>query len=213
MLVMGLREQQKIERKQHILDAAAELFGRDGFDAVKAEHIAELAKVSVGTLYNYFPGKNEILMTLIAIENERLEDMGQTFVPDFDAPAADIFSAFLLQYFAPETMLLNKALWRKGFAISFADVTSKEARRLRQSDRVLSDQVVALTEAVQSRGLLRDDLDSTIFGATLFNNANMMFLDFTRSENRTYQDVTEGIEAMTRALVTIALPTEQASKL
>jgi AcrR family transcriptional regulator len=192
--------------------AAAELFGRDGFEAVKAEHIAELARVSVGTLYNYFPGKNEILMTLIAIENERLEDMGRAFAPDFDAAAADIFSAFLLQYFAPETMLLNKALWRKGFAISFADVTSKEARRLRRSDRVLSDHVVALTEGLQSRGLLRGDLDSTIFGTTLFNNANMMFLDFTRSENRTYQDVTEGIEAMTRALVTIALPTKQAAK-
>jgi len=209
---MGLREQQKIERKQHILDAAAELFGRDGFEAVKAEHIAEMAKVSVGTLYNYFPGKNEILMTLIAIENERLEDMGGAFAPDFDAPAADIFCAFLLQYFAPDTMLLNKALWRKGFAISFADVTSKEARRLRRSDRVLSDHVVALTEDLQSRGLLRGDLDSTVFGSTLFNNANMMFFDFTRSENRTYQDVTQGIEAMTRALVTIALPTEQASK-
>ncbi|MGJ8570215.1 MAG: TetR/AcrR family transcriptional regulator [Hoeflea sp.] len=211
MLFMGLREQQKLEREQLILDAAAELFGREGFEAVKAEHIAELAKVSVGTLYNYFPGKNEILMTLIAIENERLEDMGRAFVPDFDAPAADIFSAFLLQYFAPETVLLNKALWRKGFAISFADVTSEEARRLRRSDRVLSDHVVALAEGLQSRGLLRGDLDSTVFGRTLFNNANMMFLDFTRSENRTYQDVTEGIEAMTRALVTIALPTEQAT--
>ncbi|MDO6589440.1 MULTISPECIES: TetR/AcrR family transcriptional regulator [Rhodobacterales] len=209
---MGLREQQKLEREQLILDAAAELFGRDGFEAVKAEHIAELAKVSVGTLYNYFPGKNEILMTLIAMENERLEDMGRAFVPDFDAPAADIFSAFLLQYFAPETVLLNKALWRKGFAISFADVTSEEARRLRRSDRVLSDHVVALAEGLQSRGLLRGDLDSTVFGRTLFNNANMMFLDFTRSENRTYQDVTEGIEAMTRALVTIAMRTEQATK-
>lgn len=203
---MGLREQQKAERTQLILDAATELFGREGFEAVKAEHIAAAAKLSVGTLYNYFPGKNEILMTLIAIENERLEDMGQRFVPDFNAPAEDILSAFLLQYFAPESVMLNKALWRKGFAISFADVTSKEARRLRRSDRVLSDHVVELTTALQAHGLLRADLDCVIFGNTLFNNANMMFLDFTRSENRTYQDVTEGIEAMTRTLVALALP-------
>ncbi|NIZ09532.1 TetR/AcrR family transcriptional regulator [Pseudooceanicola sp. HF7] len=203
---MGLREQQKAERTQLILDAATELFGREGFEAVKAEHIAAAAKLSVGTLYNYFPGKNEILMTLIAIENERLEDMGQRFVPDFSAPAEDILSAFLLQYFAPESVMLNRALWRKGFAISFADVTSKEARRLRRSDRVLSEHVVELTTALQERGLLRADLDCVIFGNTLFNNANMMFLDFTRSENRTYQDVTEGIEAMTRTLVALALP-------
>ncbi|MGJ8609910.1 MAG: TetR/AcrR family transcriptional regulator [Octadecabacter sp.] len=209
---MGLREQQKIERTQLILDVAAELFAHDGFDAVKAERIAQAAKLSVATLYNYFPGKNEILMTLIAIENERLEGIGRSFVPDFDGPVANIFSTFLLQFFTPDSVLLNKSLWRKGFAISFADVTSPEARRLRRSDRVLSDHVVALVERVQSRGLLRHDLDSAIFGATLFNNANMMFLDFTRSENRTYQDVTEGIEAMTRALVTIALPTGQMPK-
>ncbi|MDB2408039.1 TetR/AcrR family transcriptional regulator [Jannaschia sp.] len=209
---MGLRERQKRERKQHILDVAAVLFGRDGFEAVRAEHIAEAANLSAGTLYNYFPGKNEILMTLIAVENERLVDLGRAFEPDFDASPADIFSAFLLQYFMPDSVMLNKAMWRKGFALSFADVTSQEARRLRESDRVLSDHVIALTEAIQSRGLLRSDLDSTIFGITLFNNANMMFLDFARSENRTYQDVVDGMEAMTRALVTIALPPVQARK-
>ena len=181
-----------------------------GFEAVRAEHIAEAANLSVGTFYNYFPGKNEILMTLVAIENERLEDIGRAFEPDFNAPPADIFSAFLLQYFKPDSVMLNKTMWSKGFAISFADATSQEARRVRESDRVLSDQVVALTEAIQSRGLLRSDLDSTIFGTTMFNNANMMFLDFTRSENRTYQDVVGGIEAMTRALVMIALPPVQA---
>lgn len=206
---MGLREQQKTERTQLILDAAADLFARNGFDHVKAERIAEAAKVSVGTLYNYFPGKSEILMTLVAMENERLEDIGRLFEPDLNAPVADIFTASLLQHFAPQSVQLNKELWRKGFAISFADVTSQEARRLRMSDRVLSEQIVELAQVVQSQGLIRDDVDCAVFGATLFNNANMLFLDFTRSENTTYDDVTEGIEAMTRALVRLAIPVGQ----
>lgn len=203
---MGLREQQKLERTRLILDTAATLFGRDGFEAVKAERIAEAAQLSVGTLYNYFPGKNEILMTLIAIENERLEDFGRAFEVNYDAPVTDIFCAFLLQYFDPNNMLLDKSMWRKGFAISFADVTSKEARRLRRSDRVLSQQVVDLAHKLKSHNLLREDVDCDVLGATLFNNANMLFLDFTRSENLTYRDVTEGIERMTRALVCLTLP-------
>lgn len=203
---MGLREQHKKERTQRILDAATELFGRDGFDQVKAERIAEAAGVSVGTFYNYFPGKTEILMTLVAVENERLEDIGRSFQLDLNAPVADIFCAFVHQYFDPQNMQLNKHLWRKGFAISFANVTAPEARRLRESDRVLSEQVVELAKVLQSRGLLRGDVDCVVFGATLFNNANMLFLDFTRSENTTYQEVTRGIDAMTRALVHLALP-------
>ena len=209
---MGLREEQKIERTQRILDAAAELFGRDGFDHVKAEKIAEEARVSVGTLYNYFPGKTEILMTLIAAENERLEDIGRAYVLDVTKPVADILSEFVQQYFDLQNMMLNKGLWRKGFAISFADVTSKEARRLRVSDRALGEQVIDLANVLQSMGLLRQDVDCDVFGATLFNNANMLFLDFTRSENTSYQEVTHGIDTMTRALVCLAIPPKEANR-
>lgn len=201
---MGLRDQQKAERRQLILDAATDLFGRRGFENVKAEQIAEAARVSIGTLYNYFPGKNEILMTLIAIENERLEDIGRSFVPNLSGPVAEIFCEYLLQFFAPQNMLLNKDLWRKGFAISFADVASQEARRLRKSDRVLSHQITELVRAMQAAGLLRSDLDCAVFGATLFNNANMLFLDFARSENRPYESGINDIEAMTRSLVHLA---------
>lgn len=203
---MGLREQQKTKRTERILAAAADLFAREGFGPVKAEKIAQTAGVSVGTLYNYFPGKNKILLTLIAIENERLEDIARTYAPDFEGPVADIFCGFLLQYFAPQNMLLNKDLWRTGFALSFADVSTPEARRLRKSDRVLSQQTVALTQAVQAKGLLRSDLDAAVFGAMLFNNANMQFLDFARSENRSFEAIKADIATMTRVLVQIALP-------
>lgn len=205
---MGLREEQKAERTLRILDAAAELFCQNGFENVKAEEIAQLAKVSVGTLYNYFRGKNEILMTLIAVENERLEDIGAAFSPDPERTTSDTFCDFVHLFFDPQNMLLNQELWRQGFAISFADVTSQEARRLRASDRSLSEQVVNLAKLMQTQGLLRDDLDCDVFGATLFNNANMLFFEFTRSEGNEYWDVTEEIEAMTRALVSIAVPPE-----
>ncbi len=59
---------------------------------------------------------------------------------------------------------------------------------------------------MQSQGRLREDLDCAVFGATLFNNANMLFFDFTRSENKTYLDLTEEFETMTKSPVHLALP-------
>lgn len=48
-----------------ILEAATRLFAGGGLDAVTTNQIAELAGVSIGSLYQYFPGKQAILGQLI----------------------------------------------------------------------------------------------------------------------------------------------------
>jgi AcrR family transcriptional regulator len=48
-----------------ILEAAARLFAEGGLDAVNTNRIAELAGVSIGSLYQYFPSKQAILGELI----------------------------------------------------------------------------------------------------------------------------------------------------
>lgn len=47
-----------------ILEAAFQLLEADGFEALTTNHIAERAGVSVGTLYQYFGGKQAILAGL-----------------------------------------------------------------------------------------------------------------------------------------------------
>ena len=49
-----------------ILEAAAQLLERDGYAATTTDHIAERAGVSVGSLYQYFPNKDAILLALAA---------------------------------------------------------------------------------------------------------------------------------------------------
>ena len=58
----GLRERQKATRTQRILDEAFELFRSVGYEAARIEDIAAAAELSVGTFYNYFPSKAEILL-------------------------------------------------------------------------------------------------------------------------------------------------------
>ncbi len=182
------------------------LFVWEGFDDVKAEDIAERAEVSVGTLYNYFGSKNEILLMLVAVENEALEDLGKAFVPKPEASAAETFCSLLDIFFDPKNMNLRRDLWRLGFALSFYDVTSREARRLRASDRILTRQVIDLAHRLQHEGKLRQDVDCNALGATLFNNANMLFFEYTRSENSTYEEINAEIIKMTRAIAAMAMP-------
>ncbi|UQA93067.1 TetR/AcrR family transcriptional regulator [Streptomyces halobius] len=56
----GLRERKKRQTRQHISDTATGLFLERGFDAVTIAEIAEAADVSVNTVYNYFPAKEDL---------------------------------------------------------------------------------------------------------------------------------------------------------
>ncbi|MFD8811545.1 TetR/AcrR family transcriptional regulator [Streptomyces sp. NPDC059627] len=58
----GLRERKKRQTRQYISDVATGLFVERGFDAVTVAEIAEAADVSVNTVYNYFPAKEDLFL-------------------------------------------------------------------------------------------------------------------------------------------------------
>ncbi|MFD9421210.1 MULTISPECIES: TetR/AcrR family transcriptional regulator [unclassified Streptomyces] len=58
----GLRERKKRQARQHISDLATGLFLKYGFVTVTVAEVAELADVSVNTVYNYFPAKEDLFL-------------------------------------------------------------------------------------------------------------------------------------------------------
>lgn len=53
-----------IEKKDHILNTAMHLFNEFGFHGMPTSRIAKEAKVSVGTLFNYFPHKEDLIVAI-----------------------------------------------------------------------------------------------------------------------------------------------------
>jgi AcrR family transcriptional regulator len=58
----GLRERKKAATRQAIADTALRLFLERGYEQVGVREIAEVADVSVSTLFNYFPQGKEALV-------------------------------------------------------------------------------------------------------------------------------------------------------
>ncbi|MFE6636133.1 TetR/AcrR family transcriptional regulator [Streptomyces tendae] len=58
----GLRERKKRQTRQYISDVATGLFLERGFEAVTVAVVADAANVSVNTVYNYFPAKEDLFL-------------------------------------------------------------------------------------------------------------------------------------------------------
>lgn len=61
----GVQKRKKgLETTRQILDTAAELFARNGYDGVSVREIAEKVGIKESSLYNHFKSKSDILETL-----------------------------------------------------------------------------------------------------------------------------------------------------
>lgn len=68
------RRQRRIERRrQEIMSAAVRLFAEKGYTHTTTREIAAAADIAEGTLYNYFDGKREILLAVIAETQAAIE--------------------------------------------------------------------------------------------------------------------------------------------
>lgn len=70
----GLRERKKQQTRQLIAETARRLFAERGFEAVTVAEVASAAQVAEGTVFNYFPRKEDLFYSrLEAFEEELLE--------------------------------------------------------------------------------------------------------------------------------------------
>lgn len=70
---IGLRNRKKLQARQTILNVAAEQFKRHGFANTSIADIMQAANLGVGTFYNYFGSKEEVLLTLAKNLRENVE--------------------------------------------------------------------------------------------------------------------------------------------
>jgi AcrR family transcriptional regulator len=58
---LGLRERKKMRMRRAISDVATRLFTERGFEKVTVAEVAEAAEVSLSTVFNYFPTKEDLV--------------------------------------------------------------------------------------------------------------------------------------------------------
>ncbi|HEX8395031.1 MAG TPA: TetR/AcrR family transcriptional regulator [Longimicrobium sp.] len=82
-------------RPGEIVEAALELFVTKGFTATRMDEIARAAGVTKGTLYLYFPSKEDLFRAVVHETVVPRLEMGERLVAGHTGPAADLLRALV----------------------------------------------------------------------------------------------------------------------
>ena len=95
---MSLREQKKLETRERIRAAAAELFTRHGYGAATMRQIAQRAHVGLGTLFNYAEDKRDLVFLIFNEELNAVTDVALA-APRASQPLAEqLLAVFGVHY-------------------------------------------------------------------------------------------------------------------
>jgi AcrR family transcriptional regulator len=197
----GLRERQRADRHRRILEAAASLFRQSGYEGARIEAIAAEAEVSVGTIYNYYRNKGDILVAIVSMEVNEVLNAGRGVVANPPNNVADAIDTLIGIYIDHSLIYLSKEMWRQAMATSTQQPGSPFGRTYSALDRGLADQTCELVERLKSLGLVRPDTDVRSAGEIVFNNMNMMFIEFVKQEAMPLKELRAGIRRQNKVVV------------
>jgi AcrR family transcriptional regulator len=152
----------KEARPGEILDAALALFTERGFAATRLDDVALRAGVTKGTLYLYFPNKEELFEAVVRQALVPNIASGEALLDETDAPAAVLL----------ERLLRSWAGLARSPAGAIPKIVMAEAGNFPELARFYCEEIVdrgiALVRRVLRLGIERgefrapDDLDSTV---------------------------------------------------
>ena len=101
---------------QSLLDATRLILERDGPDALTTNHIAEVAGVSIGSLYQYFEDKDAVVEAIFLAEEERILEQRVSWAAEALELPLDAMFRFYVERIAEQhrgLLAMHEGLYRR----------------------------------------------------------------------------------------------------
>ncbi len=146
------RERRKQARPGELLEAALDLFVEKGFAAARSEEVAARAGVSKGTLFLYFPSKEELFKAVVRENISRPVNEGASEIASFTGPTSELLPHLMREW------------WRRYGATKASGISKlimSEATNFPELARFYQDEVVTpateMVRRVLQRGIDRGE--------------------------------------------------------
>lgn len=204
----GLRERKRIERRLKILESAAAVFRRKSFDDARIEEIAVKADVSAGTVYNYFPTKDALLLALADHYRSRTPEMISEIVRDPPKDPVEAFKAFYSIMTRESLRYLDKALWRHVHAATTVSGWHQHGSERWQHEEDLIEHQCELIKELQRRGAISDTAPVRPLAEAIHASAFFWWQRFLVQDPMSQSDFMANLKAN----LTFILSTERTSR-
>ncbi len=162
---LGLREQNKLEKRQRIRAAASDLFSKHGYESATVRQIAKRAHVGLGTLFNYAHDKRDLVFLIFNEELASVTDQALRNAQQHRSLVDQLLDIYKVHY---EYFSQNPALSR----ILLKELTfyseGKQARNFQEIRGRLMSGIEKAVRSAQREQRIRSKEDPVIVARHIF---------------------------------------------
>jgi AcrR family transcriptional regulator len=200
----GRRDRQKQERERRILSAARRLFDRDGYVNTSMEQVAARAGLAVGTLYNYFSSKDQLLLAISQVDTEHLLKIGERILADPPDDPVEAIAA-LTDVMVQGITAGERRLWRELFVASIAAPDTLGARLFALDMRLIA-QLTTMLDLLKERGSIDATVDTSRAAGLFYGICLTWTIAFATREDLTIETMRSEISESVRITIQGILP-------
>ena len=159
------------KREREILDAAAEIFRRQGYADTSVQDVADAVGILKGSLYYYIDSKEDLLFRVLSEVHEDANEIIEE-ISASDAPPLERLAEYIRRHVEYNARNLSK------IAVYYHDVgllsPDRQAKILEQRKRYES-LVRSLVEEAQARGEVDPNLSPPLVANAVFGTINWIY--------------------------------------
>jgi len=116
------------------------------------------------------------------MEVEEVLAQGETVIARPPSQVAVALDQLIAVYYDHSLFYLSKEMWRTAIALAIQQPEAHFSKVYTGLDARLCQQVCRLIRRLQHAGLVRPEIDADAVGAMIFNNLNLMFIEFVKDD-------------------------------
>lgn len=194
-----MKAEKKLTRKKLIQTSALELFGANGFSATTMAHIAEKTNLGTGTIYNYFPSKGHILLSII-------QDHSFIYVNDLDEvvldTSLDLYQSIhrFIDSYLKSFSIYSKRIWRELIAAALSSEPDL-MQTIYKTDEIYLKKFMELLVKFITLKKLRHDIDVLTITGAMYSMSMFTILKFISEETMPLETLRDDLNKFTIVLL------------
>jgi len=160
------------KREQEIIDAAAEIFHRQGYSDTSVQNVADAVGILKGSLYYYIDSKDDLLYRVLLEVHDAAHTIIEEVTAMNDLTPLERLDAYVRRHVEYNIRNLTKV------AVYYHDyklLAPERRAEIRRQRRMYEDFVEGLIGEAQDRGEVAADLDRHVLANCLFGAVNSIY--------------------------------------